>query len=348
MRHPAATIDPPAQSSGISVSGVNRLTRFMLALVIAFVLGGTAAFHAFAQATPTASPVASPIASGGGLDAAVAWLLTQQDAGGGFLGFTGEPDAGVTIDAVLAIASVPNPDQAALTAAAGFLIEHGLEYAAIGPGQAAKLTMAAVALGQDPAQFGLIDSILGAMPTGSEGESGFCGFGPFDHALCLLGLVAADAELPAGSLDALIAAQLEDGGWSWDANPETAASDSNTTAFAIQALIASGVDAADPVIQNALAYLATVIDPEQGGFAYDDNFGLIADANSTGAVIHALIAAGEDASSDEWGRATDALAGFQNASGAFRFQHEFPDDNLFATVQAIPAMAGVAFPIIPE
>jgi len=316
----------------------------MLALVIALVLGGPAAFQAFAQATPEASP----IASGGGLDAAVAWLLTQQDAGGGFLGFTGEPDAGVTIDAVLAIASVPNPDQAALGAAAGFLIEHGLEYAAIGPGQASKLAMAAVALGQDPAQFGLIDTILGAMPTGAEGESGFCGFGPFDHALCLLALVAADAELPAGSLDALITAQLEDGGWGWDANPETAASDSNTTAFVIQALIAAGVDATDPVIQNALGYLTTVIDPEQGGFAYDDNFGLIADANSTGAVIQALIAAGEDPSSDEWGRATDALAGFQNASGAFAYQHEFPDDNLFATVQAIPAMAGAALPIIPE
>ncbi|MEZ4497837.1 MAG: hypothetical protein R2845_13905 [Thermomicrobiales bacterium] len=79
-------------------------------------------------------------------------------------------------------------------------------------------------------------------------------------------------------------------------------SDSNTTAIAIQAPIAAGVDPSDESIQAGLAYLETVIDPEQGGFAYDANSGLIADANSTAVVIQALIAAGEDPASDEWGR----------------------------------------------
>ena len=61
--------------------------------------------------------------------------------------------------------------------------------------------------------------------------------------------------------------------------------------------------------------------------------------------VQALIAAGEDPASAEWGNASAALASFQNGSGAFRYMRDMPDDNLFATVQAIPALAGTPFPI---
>ena len=39
-----------------------------------------------------------------------------------------------------------------------------------------------------------------------------------------------------------------------------------------------------------------------------------------------------------------ALEALQNASGAFAWQAAVPDDNLLATVQALPALADKAFP----
>jgi hypothetical protein len=350
MQHSAAKIDPPAHKSGFSVSGTASWLRYVAALLLAIFLISQTGIVTAAQSTPVASPVAVPT-SGPGIEAAIDWLISQQDAGGGFIGFSGEPDPSLTIDAVLAIAAASGDHGESLAAARNYLMDVGQEFAESGPGQAAKLTLALVALGEDSAVFDTIAIITGSIPLSEdleEGEIGYCGFGPFDHAICTLALAAMGEQLPAGFTDALRASQIENGGWAFDGSAEISMADSNTTGLVIQALIAAGVDASDGAIQAGLGYLATVIDPEQGGFAYDANSGLIADANSTAVVIQALIAAGEDASSDAWGRATAALAGFQNDSGAFRYQHEFPDDNLYATVQAIPAMAGTALPIKPN
>ena len=43
----------------------------------------------------------------------------------------------------------------------------------------------------------------------------------------------------------------------------------------------------------------------------------------------------------------DALAALQNDSGAFAWQAAWPDDNLFATCQALPALLGKFYPIAP-
>ena len=343
MRHRAAIFHLPDHLIGISSSLLPRMMRPFMALLLAMLIVGQGALLASAQSTPEASP-----AAGGGIDAAVAWLTTQQDETGGFIGFSGEPDAGITIDALYALSSAPEPDTASIDAAVAFLLENGADYAAAGPAQASKLAMALVIAGHDPGELGLPELISAGFPSEDDvagGDPPFCGFGPFDHALCLLGLVATGQEIGPAHIEPLVAAQVENGGWAFDGSTDPATADSNTTSIVIQALIAAGIDPTDPLVQNGLGYLASVIDPEQGGFAYDANTGLIADANSTAVAIQALIAAGEDASSDEWGRATDALAGFQNASGAFRYQHEFPDDNLYATVQVIPALAGTAFPL---
>src|SRR5215212_8926350 len=76
----------------------------LVALVSLSVLPGTAAAR---QATPAASPVAltaDPLA------ASTAWLLAHQDVSGGFPGYTGELDAGVTTDAVIALAAAADTD----------------------------------------------------------------------------------------------------------------------------------------------------------------------------------------------------------------------------------------------
>jgi hypothetical protein len=67
------------------------------------------------------------------------------------------------------------------------------------------------------------------------------------------------------------------------------------------------------------------------------------DANSTALVLQAIYAVG--GSPGDWyvGGADPlgVLLSLQNASGSFSYQASFPGDNALATVQAIPAVAGV-------
>jgi hypothetical protein len=72
------------------------------------------------------------------------------------------------------------------------------------------------------------------------------------------------------------------------------------------------------------------------------------DANSTGVVVQALIAAGEDVFSENWINVGMALGRFQNADGSFSYMLETRDVNLYAAVQALPALAGQAFPILGQ
>jgi hypothetical protein len=319
-----------------------------LLIVVAFVLSLSSGViaNASAQATPSASPAASPVVIADPLDAAVAWLVAQQDPSGGFLGFSGTPDAGTTIDAVLALISVPGVDQSVIDAAVAYLETSGAEYAAFGPGQAAKLVLFQAATGGDVNSINGIDP-LALVTGGVSADTGLVGTGLFDHALGILALVAAGQPVPAEWIDAAKSKQIANGGWAYDGSADEAAADSNTTALVIQALIAADVSSDDPAIVKALAYLKTTNAPG-GGFAYSVADPLLADANSTGTVIQALIAAGiEPADSTKWGDVDplQALTNFQNPSGAFRYMDSVPDDNLFATVQAIIALTGVPYPV---
>ena len=82
-----------------------------------------------------------------------------------------------------------------------------------------------------------------------------------------------------------------------------------------------------------------------GGFAFGGGAPLVPDANSTALAVQAILAAGQDPAGVEWKNATGALATFQNSTGAFRYTDAEPADNLFATVQAVPALAGRPLPI---
>jgi len=62
-------------------------------------------------------------------------------------------------------------------------------------------------------------------------------------------------------------------------------------------------------------------------------------------VMQALIAAGEDPSSQGWGNAMAALLRFQTSGGGFRYLGGDTEPNLFATVQAMPAVAGLPLPV---
>lgn len=103
---------------------------------------------------PGASVSANQFTVGRALTGAVTWLTTQQRADGGFAGFTGESDPGMTVDAVLALASVgidPGSVQQVGGASAIAYLESAAARYSEKPGGAAKPSLAVAAPGDQPA-----------------------------------------------------------------------------------------------------------------------------------------------------------------------------------------------------
>ncbi|HQY32327.1 MAG TPA: hypothetical protein PK691_13600, partial [Thermomicrobiales bacterium] len=128
------------------------VVRFLFVLGVLLAVGPTLVA---AQATPEASPI-----SGDRIQLGADWILSQEAADGGWIGFNGTSDAGTTIDAVLALAAARNAGATVdLTNAQTFLEANGAAYALTGSGAAAKLTMAVVAMGLDGRNFAGIDPL---------------------------------------------------------------------------------------------------------------------------------------------------------------------------------------------
>jgi Prenyltransferase and squalene oxidase repeat len=284
-------------------------------------------------------------AAGSPVERAAAWLTTQQGADGGFLGFSGTSDPSTTADAIVALVAAGNAGVPVdVTKAVDYLEQNALVYAQGGPGQAAKLVLAIAAAGRDPTNVAKVNP-LSIVEVSSQGQSGMIGFGPFDHALGVLALVATGKDVPPAAIDSFRARQLDDGSWSFDGKRDAGAGDTNTTAVAIQALVAAG-QGSDPMVAKAIDYLKAA-QTENGGFPFQPVKGAKADANSTALVVQAILALHQDPTSADWKDAAAALAAFQNPSGAFRYTDDQPDDNLFATLQALPAIADQPLPVLP-
>ncbi len=125
-------------------------------------------------------------------------------------------------------------------------------------------------------------------------------------------------------------------------------SDTNTTALAIQALIAAGEPISSTVVVNALNFLKTSQN-EDGGFPYDpdSSWGTQSDTNSTAYVVQAIWAAGQDPTVDPWvinqTNPIEFLLNMQLEDGSFEWQ-DGSGSNLLATQQAIPALLGNPYP----
>ncbi|MFV9506085.1 MAG: prenyltransferase/squalene oxidase repeat-containing protein [Oscillochloridaceae bacterium umkhey_bin13] len=310
-------------------TSVRRRFTLLLALIVF-----TLSFAPLAQAQ-TSTP---------GLAGAVNWMRNAQQADGSFPGF----GPGDTADAVIGLVAAGEPlaqfargDNTPIS----FLQSQAATYAASGPGGAAKLVMAAVAAGEDPTSFGGVNllQLIGASYDPATGQYGADVFG---HALALLAFKAVETPAPNAAIGRLLDLQLADGGWSFD-GAEATGSDTNTTGLVLQAL--AGLRQADGARARALRYLEGQQNAD-GGFPYSQSspFGNASDANSTATVLLGLKAAGEDLSSARWAKGAGiaaALAGFQNPSGAFRYQLALPDDNALATYGAVPAMVETPLPV---
>jgi hypothetical protein len=275
----------------------------------------------------------------GDLGAAVDWIKDQQQADGGFSnGVAPESDVSTTADVILGIAFAgENPtliksgDKTPIDFLEGRVRAGEVE----GAGVIAKVILALNAIDLDPRAFAEED-LVALLLEDYDDETYLFGLGPFDSALAISALQAIDEPLPDGVLEGLLATRLDDGSYSYISDPNQVTGDSNSTALVVQALLAAG---AKDEIEPSIAYFKAVQN-EDGGWTFQkpSEFGEDTDVNSTALVIQAIKAAGEDL--EEWGDPMATLTSFQLKSGAFIFNLYFPDENILATVQAIPTLAG--------
>ena len=295
--------------------------KLILALTLALSLALTPALPVLAQ--ERISPSAR----------AIDFLKTKQNDDGGFSnGFAPESDLTTTADAVIAASLAGQDPETVFTIGTVTPLTY-LETQVAGgqvssTGQIAKVMLAVIAAGEDPEEFAghnLVEDLAA-----TQGKDGLFGAGAFDHCLAMIAQQTTEIEAN-GTVEALLGAQNEDGGWGFMAGEK---SDTNTTGLCLQAL---ALTESPEAVEAGFAYLSA-IQNEDGGWPYQNpsEYGTDSDANSTALVIQALVANSEDLA--EWNSPQDWLLSMQLESGAFSFQAAMPGDNVLATVAAIPAL----------
>jgi hypothetical protein len=338
----------------------------LVALVLVPVLGA-------APATAAASPQA---------EAASAWLATLVGPDGAVDNpyAPGAPSLTWTVNVALSLATTGNePD--AQRRALGYVAADVPGYIAEGTsdpaGRLSWLILLVEATGGDPTDFGTPAVDLVAELQGRYGVAEPGLFGGVDdytpvtnQSLALLALSAAGVTPPSEAVDWLVAQQCDApasaaGAWEGYRAPSggglepceesqaTAftSADSNSTAFAVEALELVGRTGPVPAALSWLRGMQDGTGAAVGGFGQRP--GDVADPNSTALVIQALVAAGESPSGAAWqaggGTPLGSLQSWIVASGAEAgalaspYSGGFAD--LFATYQGVWGLAEVAFPL---
>ena len=281
---------------------------------------------------------------------ALAWLAAQQNDDGGF----GDPESspGTTAQAVLGIAAVyenASAWQKDSSSPLDYLASKADEYTSTGwdpASSTALLIQAVVAADGNPYNFGGINLVERLDSFFSASTNQFTGSN-WAIASYILAKIALLEEPNPDYVQLLKDNQLPSGGWEYSAGW---GADSNTTALAVQALVAAGEPLTSTAIVSATSYFHS-IQNEDGGFPYakPSPWGTETDANSTAMVIQALIAAGENPLAPSWevngNTPVDALLALQQRDGSFYYKADDPGSQLLATIQALPALVGRPFPL---
>ena len=295
--------------------------------------------------------------------AGVGFLASQQQPNGSIPAFS---PVGSTADAVLAMVSAGH-GRRQVRRAMGFLERKVVHGRARSVGLKAKVTLAAVAAGEDPRSFGGVNLVRAIRTT--EGTDGRLGASTpvFEDALGILALEAAGATVSRRALTWLASAQCPDGGWQYDEpyGPTTDdqhcldqtspgsdyfQSDTNTSGIAVQALNGPAGRPAPSLGAHPFGFFTAIRDSAFGGWGY--SWGVqTTDANSTALVIQAYVSAGKRLPSGAM-RALKALQYPLCGAWAYTWIGDpgsatrTPPD-VGATIGAIPAALLAAMPIFP-
>ena len=287
------------------------------------VISATGAVEGWQWGTGTTPPAA--VARLHGAEKALTWLRAQQVITDG--SFASSPAA--SVEGLLALGANREDAPELLD----FVLSQGAGYAEDGVSEAGKLAVALSAAdacwpvdAMKPTDY--YSPTIGAL----HSDAGPLAWG-------ILGTLALDEPTPTDSVDYLLSLALPEGGWEW--SPEWGR-DTNSTALALQALVAAGVPVTNSTIISGQAYLQAA-QSDEGGFSYDPNasWGNVADSNSTAYVLQAFAALGMAAPD----AAIAFLLSVQDDGGALGWQTAQPAPNLGSTQQAIPALLGQPYPL---
>lgn len=276
------------------------------------------------------------------IEKAVAWLSTNvaaSRASGGELtdlvvAFAAAKKAGIAIPLI--------EGQAATTFFADKLALKAPAYSVESAGSTAKLGLAAVAAGLNPCSFGGVN-VVGKLDITYLGASGPGIYGvktSFNQALSMLAIKAAGAKIPQSAARALIAGQAKFG-WGYHLKPKLAA-DVESTSLAIEALMAERktVGSAKNVrLKRAWRFIAYQRNRD-GGFGPGGK-GDKTQANTTAYALRAADALGKSAL-----RAKAQLRSLQGGDGGFNSSEAEAGSRVMATIEAIPALAGLHHPVV--
>lgn len=312
---------------------------------------------AFALTLPALAQTAPPAAARSAADKAITWLAAQQHDDGGYSPDAKSPSTlGQTDDAIFAFAAAgkaPAGISKGGKSLTYFLLGHIAQ--AKSAGETCKTALAAAtSLPVGGQTYGGVD-VYAKIDGYYNASIALYGSSTIDDAYCLLAQKQLGRSIPAGAIAALEQLQISDGSWAFTGAGKPNDGDTNTTALAIQALVANGVDKGDAALTKAANYLKTQQNAD-GGFPYQNpsQYGTDSDADSTAYVIQGLFALGIDpaATSSTWDKGNGAtplaaLLKLQIPSGAFIFQASTNSENILATLQAIPALEYVTQPQPP-
>jgi hypothetical protein len=344
------------------------LRAFVAATVISLTLGGALATSA--GAAPTNSLRAQRGAQ---------WLANQIKHNGGFVKSFGVADVTSTAYAVVGMRATGVDKPASDLAIRYLRTKIGTQVQLNGsdsPGALAEYILAAVADHQDPRHFGgtaaqnnLVTRLLAtARTTGTDlglfGAQDPTYDGAFRQGLALAALKAASVDPSKGRITAGISwlkkQQCANGLWqSYRSNTATACAaadpssfsgpDTNSTGLAVQGLAAWGQRPRQATVLQSL----DAVQSANAGFPFIAAPNQAADPNSTALVIQAILAENASPTATRWLKGTKtpftALASYQLGCaqpgyGAFFFPPS-TSPNVFATVQAVPAMASKTLPV---
>jgi hypothetical protein len=298
---------------------------------------------------------------------AVDWLVTQQQADGGFevAGFAGFE----TPDAILAIADDAQQqyfwDATQARNAVLATIENGnnplhavddFVDGTINAGQAAKvIVLVAKPLGLSVTNFNpdgdAARNLAAAVNAGALGNGSYGAFNATLYAALAKKLV--DGAVPANTVAFIRAAQEASGGWDFNGDPAGNQADVDTTGLAVAALASAGVAPNDTDLRQGLAYLANNQQASGAWQAFGSN-----DPNSTSTAVFGIVAAGFDPTIPCWrNTAVPGLAGQpyaspiswlrtrQHADGHIISPNDQFGVNTFATSQSVQALRRGWMPI---
>ncbi len=269
------------------------------------------------------------------------WLKTQQSpVDGGFGSSSTSVEGLLAVGSNGGMASDWSTAPAAPTLMSYFLGKSG-EYTQYGASNAGKLAVGMAAAGvclphgtKSPADF--YDPTTGIYEAGAGLQ-----------AWAMLGTAALSETLPISAVNYLKGLQQPDGGWEWMPGGFGQGTDTNSTALALQVLIAAGESPTSAAVINGLQYLRDTQNTD-GGFPYDadSSWGTDSDTDSTAYVVQAIYAAGQDPTTWVIGAAhpISYLLNMQLSDGSFEFMPGFGAD-LRATEQSISALLGRSYPL---